>query len=49
MVQLVLADFTAESVAVYSQGFGRSGLVSVKPFENSLDEFLLEFRDRFFE
>ena len=47
MVQLVFADFPAEGVTVDSQGFGGAGLISVKAFQHTLDEFLFEFGDRF--
>jgi hypothetical protein len=39
MVQLILADFTAEGVAVDAQGLGSAGLISVKTFQHTLDEF----------
>ena len=49
MVQLILADFTAEGVAVDAQGFRGAGLISVKTFQHTFDEFFFEFRNCFFE
>jgi hypothetical protein len=49
VIQLILADFAAESVSVDSEGFGSAGLISVKAFQHTLDEFFFEFRNRFFE
>src|SRR5277367_2965113 len=49
VVQLVFVHFAAKGVAMDSQCFGGARLISVQALQHSLDEFLLEFRDRFFE
>jgi len=49
MIELVLAHFPAERIAVDSQDFRGARLVPVQSFEHTLDEFLLKLRYSFFE
>jgi hypothetical protein len=45
VIESVLVDFPAESIAVDAQGLGRLGLVTVVFLQNFLDEPFLEFSD----
>jgi hypothetical protein len=49
MIQLVLPNLPAQSIPMYPQYLRRPRLISVQPFQHTLDEFLLELRHRFFE
>ena len=49
VVELVLAYFAAQCVAVDSEGFRGTRLVAFTALQNAADKFLFEFNDCFFE
>jgi hypothetical protein len=49
MVQMIFRDFAAQRVAVDAQDFGGAALVSSGMLQDTPNEFLLEFREGFFE
>lgn len=49
VVELVLADFAAQRVAVNAESFGGTGLIAIEAFQDALDELLFELGDGFFE
>jgi hypothetical protein len=49
MTELVKIDLAAERIAVNSEQPRGTRLIAMKPFQHSLDKFLLKFVDRFIE
>jgi hypothetical protein len=49
MIELILPDLAAKRIAMNSKNFCRSALIPIRAFQHPLDEFLLKFRDGFFE
>jgi hypothetical protein len=49
VVQLVNVYFATEGIAMDTEYFGGAGLIPVDAFEDTLDEFLLEFSHGLFE
>jgi len=47
--QFVFSDFSAKRIPVDAENLRRAGLIAVQPFQNALDEFLLELSHSFFE
>jgi hypothetical protein len=49
VVQLIFIHFAAKRVAVDSKDLGCARLISLRFLQRAADEFLFEFRHRFFE